>query len=245
MHINRRKSFAISFPLRSFLGRYPSLFYFLYGLVPKNRTLSVKKNTQIVIEGFPRSANTFAVGAFNRIQPIKLRIAHHMHVPAQVIRAVHWKIPTIVLIRDPKDAVVSLVTYDSRISINQALRCYVSFYKAIYFCRSKYIVAFFEEVISDYSKIIEKTNDKFNTKFVSRSFAEAEVNSIFQRIESIGEIEATRQEKTECSELNVARPSLTRACLKRELMQKLEEPQNNKILKDAERIYADFILNCS
>ena len=127
------KRIGVSFPLRSFFGRYPLLFYSFYGLIPKNRLLSVNRNTQLVIEGFPRSANTFAVGAFRKTQPIKLQIAHHMHVPAQILRAVHWKIPTIVLIRNPKDAVVSLVMYDRQISINQALQCYVSFYKAIYF----------------------------------------------------------------------------------------------------------------
>ena len=237
------KRIGISFPLRSFFGRYPLLFYSLYGLVPKNRMLSVDKDTQLVIEGFPRSANTFAVGAFRKTQPIKVRIAHHMHVPAQIIRAVRWKIPTIVLIRHPKDAVVSLVMYDPQISISQALKCYVSFYQAISFCRSHYVVASFEEAIDNYSKIIQKINNKFDTKFIDRSLTNTEIKSIFQEIESVGEIEAVREGKTGCSELNVARPSFARVYLKKELIQKLEKPHNEKVLKAAEKIYADFLGN--
>ena len=237
------KRIGVSLPLRFFFGRYPLLFYSLYGLVPKNRILSVKKNTELVIEGFPRSANTFAVSAFRKAQPIKLRIAHHMHVPAQIIRAVRWKIPTIVLIRHPKDAVVSLVMYDPQISITQALKCYISFYQAISFCQSGYIIASFEEAINNYSKIIQRTNYKFNTEFSDRPLSDTEQEGVFREIESVGKIEATRQRKTECSELNVARPSFTRVHLKQELLQKLNLPQNREILKAAEKIYSEFVCN--
>ncbi len=239
------KQIEVSFPLRTFFGRYPLLFYSLYALVPKNRILSVKRNTQLVIEGFPRSANTFAVATFNEAQPEKLRIAHHMHVPAQIIRGLRWKIPTIILIRNPKDAVVSLAMYDQQISINQALKCYVSFYKSVYPYRSECVIASFEEVINNYSSIIQKTNNKFGTKFVSLTPTGSELKSIFRKIEKVGKIEAIRQGKTECSELNIARPSSIRASLKRELIEKLKESQNQKNLRDAEEIYREFICSCS
>lgn len=240
--INRYKNLALSFPLRSFFGKHPLLFYALYGLIPKNRMLSVNKNTQLVIEGFPRSANTFAVVAFSKAQPTKLRIAHHMHVPAQIIKGVQRKIPTIVLIRNPKDAIVSLVMYDPRISLAQALKCYISFYQTIYLYRAKYVVARFEEVINDYSNVIEKTNDKFGTNFITPAPNNLESNH-FNNIETIGKIEAKRQGKTEYSELNVARPSSLRASLKKELMQKLEQTENQKDLMVAEKIYHEFVLS--
>ena len=186
-----------------------------------------------------------AIAAFNQVQPTKLRIAHHMHVPAQIIRAVNWKIPTIILIRNPKDAVLSLVMYDSRISIPQALKCYVSFYKTIYVYRAKYVIASFEEVITNYSSTIEKTNHKFGTKFVSHTPNGSDLKSIFRKIESVGKIEAIRQGETKCSELNIARPSSTRVSLKRKLLQKLKEPQNHEILQAAEKIYSEFIFSCS
>jgi hypothetical protein len=50
----------------------------------------------------------------------KTRIAHHLHVPAQVVRAARWQIPSLVLIRRPRDAVLSFAIWDP-ISVDQAL----------------------------------------------------------------------------------------------------------------------------
>jgi hypothetical protein len=47
-------------------------------------------------------------------------IAHHLHAPAQVIRAARWRILTLVLMRRPRDAVLSLVIRDP-VSVDQAL----------------------------------------------------------------------------------------------------------------------------
>ena len=78
--------------LRNFLGKSPFLFYLIYSVYPvknKNLDLLTNLNTQLVIEGFPRSANTFAVITFWHLQPKKVIVAHHQHVPAQIIRAVN------------------------------------------------------------------------------------------------------------------------------------------------------------
>jgi hypothetical protein len=71
----------------------------------------VDARTDIVIEGFPASANTFAVAAFRLAQePRYMRIAHHTHVPAQVIEATRLGVPAILLIREPMQAVLSVMT---------------------------------------------------------------------------------------------------------------------------------------
>lgn len=79
-------------------GRYPYLFYALHRLARKNSAQAVGPGTQLVVEGFPRSANTFAVLAFQHAQREKVRIAYNLHVPAQVIRASRWHILALVLI---------------------------------------------------------------------------------------------------------------------------------------------------
>lgn len=242
--MNSYKSFAVSFPLRSFFGKYPLLFYSIYGLLPKNRMLSVNRNTQLVIEGFPRSANTFAVGVFNKAQSDKLKIAHHMHVPAQIIKAVRCQIPTIVLIRNPKDVVASLVIYDPRISIMQALNCYISFYQTIFPYKNDYIIADFEEVINNYSNIIQRTNCKFGTNFISLTPSDSEVQNIYQQIESIEKIEATRRRKIKGSELNIAKPSSIKIPFKKELMEKFKKTQYSDKINDAEEIYSKYIKYC-
>ena len=44
----------------------------------------VGPDTELVIEGFPRTANTFAVFAFQTAQARPVRVAHHLHAPIQV-----------------------------------------------------------------------------------------------------------------------------------------------------------------
>src|SRR5919112_6338070 len=98
---------------RRYVGRHPFLFYNFYRLKPTYRDLLVDRKTQIVIEGFPRSGNTFAVVAFQQAQRESVRVAHHLHMPAQVIRAAKWGIPTLLLARKPTDAALSSSTFST------------------------------------------------------------------------------------------------------------------------------------
>ena len=84
---------------RRYIGRHPFLFYNFYRLKPSYRDLLVDRRTQIVIEGFPRSGNTFAVVAFQQAQRESVRVARHLHMREQVIRAAKWGIPTLLLAR--------------------------------------------------------------------------------------------------------------------------------------------------
>ncbi len=152
--------------VRNFVSQKPALFYPLCRTYFPNQKINiVQKNTQIVIEGFPRSANTFAVIALSQSQPEPVKIAHHLHAAAQIIRAVKWKIPTLVLLRNPKDAALSCITAFPQYSIYRALYSYISFYSAIYDYQDSYIIGEFEEVTENYDQIIKRINAKFNTNF--------------------------------------------------------------------------------
>src|SRR5215211_5813810 len=105
---------AVAFRLEKWFqihaGGHPAVYFSLYRLMRQDVSRIVTPDTQLVIEGFPRSGNSFARSAFVMAQsesPGKIRIAHHMHVPAQVVRAARWQIPTLVVIRRPRDAVLS------------------------------------------------------------------------------------------------------------------------------------------
>jgi hypothetical protein len=94
--------------LQIYAGAHPAIYFNLFRLLRTRRSVErlVTPDTQLVIEGFPRSGNSFARRAFVMAQnesSHKTRIAHHIHVPAQVVRAARWRIPTLVLIRrDPE-----------------------------------------------------------------------------------------------------------------------------------------------
>jgi hypothetical protein len=139
--------------------------------------------TEIVIEGFPRSANSFAVAAFARAQGRKPQIAHHVHAPAQVIAAARNGKPVIVLIRDPEDAVLEYVIKKPAITIRQALRGYVRFYAPLLKYRSRFVTGAFEEVTTDFGAVIRRVNERFGTMFLEFDHTEGNARASLDELD--------------------------------------------------------------
>src|SRR5437773_4880663 len=85
----------------------------------RGRNHPIGPDTEIVIEGFPRSATSFAVAAFQMAQDHTVDIAHHTHSPSQVIEAVRRGIPTLLLVREPEDAILSHVVRRPELTVAQ------------------------------------------------------------------------------------------------------------------------------
>jgi hypothetical protein len=215
---------AIEERLGSYANEYPAVFRFEKWL----QIYAGKHPSQLVIEGFPRSANTFARVAFNRAQSERVRIAHGLHVPAQVIRAATWRIPTLVLIRKPKDAVLSFAIRDP-ISVDQALRYYISFYETVEEYRDAYVLGLFEEVTEDFGEVIRRINDRFGTTFSPFTHDERNVDGVFARIE--------KNTRKRFGENKVSRPFASREKLKREVGYELENPKRRVLISRAETVY--------
>jgi hypothetical protein len=219
-------------------GRHPTVFFSLYRLLRTRRDLAergVSPETQLVIEGFPRSGNSFARRALIMAQKdpqIKNYIAHHLHVPAQVIQAARWRIPTLVLIRKPRDAVLSLAIRDP-ISVDQALRYYLSFYETVERYRDAYVLGLFEEVTEDYGRVIQRLNDKFGTAFSLFRHDEENVSKVFADMET----HARRKYGETLWERKVQRPSAVRERMKDEIEYDLENPKRKKLIAEAEAVY--------
>ncbi len=215
-------------------GGYPTLYFTLYRLFRTRQNLlgAVTPDTQLVIEGFPRSGNSFARRAFVMAQDEKVRIAHHFHVPAQVVRAARLRIPTLVLLRRPRDAVLSFVIWNP-ISVDQALRYYISFYETAEKYRDAYVLGLFEEVTEDFGRVIGRINDKFGTTFSQFRQDEENVNKVFAGIES-----HTRNRFDKALwERKVQRPSAMREKMKHEMEYDLENPKRRRLIVRAEAVY--------
>jgi hypothetical protein len=218
-------------------GGNPAVYYNLYRLLRMRKDVAraVNPQTRLVIEGFPRSGNSFARRAFIMAQDdpeIKNHIAHHLHVPAQVVRAARLRVPSLVLIRWPRDAVSSLVIRDP-ISVDQALRYYVSFYETAERYRDSYVLGPFEEVTTDFGRVIERVNDKFGTTFSLFRHDEENVGRLFAGMET----QARKQYGEELWERKVQRPSGVRERIKREIEYDLENPKRKGLIARAEAVY--------
>lgn len=223
------------FVVRSFLSLYPNLFFPLVKLIGKQPNRAVEKDTEIVIEGFPRSANSFSIGAFEFAQRRPVRLASHLHAPAQIIRAVHLSIPTLVLIRKPVDAVISFKSLELEvsdtnsyispglsISLKNYLKFWISFYTRIKPYKDYYVIGLFDEVIQDFGLVIEKINSNFNTNFFIFEHTENNVKNIHAQ------------------QGFHSGPSKKRQYLKAILMKEVENDQIKSLIVKANAVYREF-----
>jgi hypothetical protein len=171
------------FAIRQILGRSAALLPLLTKGPRTRPDLIVGPQTEICIEGFPRSGNTFAVYAFELWNP-RSRVAHHLHAPAQFVRARRLSVPCVALIREPSQAVSSLVNfYEGALPVALALRSYVSFHRALLKVADGVAICSFEELVEDPSIIVERANEKFGSRFRAWALDETEQAQLREQIE--------------------------------------------------------------
>ena len=172
---------------QSYLGQHPRIFLPYarrrFGLDYDGMPLVIGTETEAVIEGYPRSGNTFAVAAFRLAQERPVQLAHHVHAPAQVLEGLHLGLPVVVLIRRPEDAVLSSVIR-AGVGVEAALRMYIWFYGRILPCREDVVIAPFSTVVSDFGSIIRSMNDRSGTSFREFLHTEENVRQAFESIEA-------------------------------------------------------------
>lgn len=224
--------------MRLAISRNPAIYFSLLDLLNSpRRHLKVTKSTDIVIEGYPRSANTFAVAAFLFAQGKDISIARHLHAPAQIIAAADLGIPAMVLIRNPKDAILSLLVRDPSLSAKNAILHYIHFYESIYAYQKNFLLVNFQDVIRDYGSCIELLNKKFNTNFLTFKNTKENIEAVYRLIEKM-DMDDRRQGAV--SELTVARPSEFREKIKQLRQNELYTNTNAKLLRTATSIYNEM-----
>jgi hypothetical protein len=197
----------------------------------------VRKDTDIVIEGFPRSGNTFASVAFRFAQERQVRMAYRLHAPIQLIQATQLNIPAVVLIRKPEDAVLSWVIHRPHIAVNQALRGYIRFYESVLPFLDHLVVADFDTVVTDFNVIIQKVNLKWNRDFGTFVHTEENVAKCFGLIDDFYQ----RSGAGKIPEKTVARPSKDRKQLKEILSHNFNEKAPASMRESASNLYQIFL----
>jgi len=125
----------------------------------------VSPATELVIDGFTRSASTFAVVAFQLAQPAPVRVGHHIHAPSQIIEAVRRDVPVLLTVRPPEDTVLSLVVREPYVTLAQGITAYARFHAKLSDHLAGMVVADFAEVTTHLDRSIERVNARFGTAF--------------------------------------------------------------------------------
>ena len=144
---------------------YPKLISIIGLVRPRQRNLLASLDNDIVIDGFPRSANTYFVSFFELAQGRPLSIGHHLHESWQFRFAERHNIPCVVLIREPLDAVCSAILRDPRANAETSLKNYIRLYQNILSNRQCSVIAPFEVIINDSNQIIAQVNKVYGTDF--------------------------------------------------------------------------------
>lgn len=159
------------------------------GQDPKNYIVQ-KDITDICIDGYPRSANSFSVRMFRKANPGAV-IAHHTHAVANIRKAIDCSIPIVVLIRNPEQAIVSSVIAHENNDIDNEIYRYIDFYDWILKKISNVVIADFDIVVNDYNAIILNVNNHFKKSYdFLEDVKEADVqvkNDIEERFDVLGQ----------------------------------------------------------
>jgi hypothetical protein len=226
----------VRWEVRIVAARYP----FLYLPVVRHRyragqfQIPLGADTELVIDGFLRSGTTFMFTAFEQAQPRKVRVAHHSHAPAQIIAAARRGVPSLVLIREPEEAVLSLVVRLPYLSLSQGLRSYARFYEPLRSHRAGFVVGTFHEATSNVGSLIRRVNLRFGTSFAEFEPTDENVATVMALIEH-----GDRREfgSGELFERAVGRPSPARDRMKDSLRDRYRARSLARLRRRAEAAY--------
>jgi len=139
----------------------------------------ISAETELVIDGYFRSANTFSVHAFQMSQERPVKLAHHLHAPAQLITAARRGIPVLLLLRNPEGAILSELLYDN-VALPDALDAYTRFHTCLLPYLDSFVVGEFEQVTHDFGSVIRQVNERFGTSFAEFKHTDETTRECFE-----------------------------------------------------------------
>lgn len=144
--------------LKWWLHENPVMYPFLQRLRGQTWGTFCTSSTDMCIEGYQSSSNSFVYNVFRLLSP-ELSIGHHTHSVANLKRAVRYNIPTLILYRDPAAAIPSLVAR-FKPSLEEGVLRYVRFYRYVLDHTDAFILANFEETTQNIVATIQRVEEK-------------------------------------------------------------------------------------
>lgn len=202
----------------------------------------VKPNTALVLEGFPRSGNSFAEAAILLSQGDDIVLAHHTHAAANVLRAVQLGKPCYVLLRAPADCCISLVIQEGEThDLNLALFEYERFHRAILPVSDRICLVPFEIATRKFNRSIDHLNAVYGTRF-SHLPANITNEMIMGRTDAVSRSRGTVQDGVEpYSPFATEEVKKQRARRQDELRDEVRSPEHASRLARCEELYQTLL----
>lgn len=226
----------LSYRTRYLLNAYPAVYMPVGRVRHRGRPeYLVERDTELVIEGCGRAGSTFAVLAFAAAQPRRVRTAHHTHAAAQVITAVRWGIPTLVIVRPPLDSALAHMARRD-ISARPTLVAWIRFHRRIMSVRDGFVAVSFADMTADFGAVTERVNDAYGTGFGVFDHTPENEAAIFAAIEGRNR-DRWGPQMTDERARSLARPTPERAALKERRRSELDAPELAGLRAEADDLY--------
>lgn len=198
---------------------------------PRQWEVLVRSDTDIVIEGFPRSANTFFYFYFKTAQENGVNIAHHLHSSYQIRYSSRNNIPCIFLIRPPLPAITSALLRDKRQSARNLCKSYLDIYREALRLSHDIMVVRYEMATREPNTVISEINKRYGT-----SYAMLEEGRLPEVTTKIEKAHLTTWKLKTPDPTKLALPSPEKFKLRAEVAEAIERKYAS-LLQDCQRLY--------
>lgn len=195
----------------------------------------ISSETTAVVDGFPRSGNSFFVALLSVSQPSSLVMSHHLHSAAHIKAGVRKGVPVVVIVREPRDAVLAYQAYDKLVPLSECLRDWISFYRQILSLPQKsFALARFERFIKDGNHVVDDVNAVF-PDFLRKFDHETQQVRAKEYLENVSQKAFGKPHQSQ--------PSGERNAYKKKIESQLEHPKLKRLLRQAQEIYERLVVS--
>jgi len=197
-----------------------------YKLFVDTKGWTANSKTDYVVEGFPRSSNSYFVRSLTHQLSKKnidnVSIAHHTHDIYNLELGMALNIPCIALIREPKEAILSTyIYYDKKKPIKQLINDYRKFYIFVSENNTKLLVIDFKAVTNDISQVFDEINKRFYTD-IPRTIDTEDIKDIEEKMQKSSMSKRTNEKHIKQSGLPSKERELIKDRLRNEVSQEVE-----------------------
>lgn len=197
----------------------------------------IAQNSELVVEGFPRSANTWVRVALQECNP-GILITSHTHCGVTLRLAARSGIAALALVRRPRDACASLLVREPHLTPYAALRRYVLIYKEV--DGTAVLTIPFEEATLDLSRTVSELRRRWPYLRDLRAPNLNDARTIDRIHQAVDEADMADREAHEVDLRTVARPLQGRHAALRLARERLAEECPSG-LREAERVYGEMM----
>jgi hypothetical protein len=167
---------------KQLVGHEPIFLPLLLRLTPLGTSRQITAHTDLVVEGFPRSGNTFTTFALEDASAHTLEIASHVHQPSQIKLGLARGLPTIMVIREPAAALASYLVYGPQFTPAQVTREYCSYHRELVPYVERILICEFAEVTTNMASVIDRINHRYSMKIPAFDESPANIARIQSKI---------------------------------------------------------------